>query len=146
MDSIDKAILEELTQNSRMPVSDISKKVALSIPAVAERIRKLEQNNTIEKYTVKINRQRLGLKLLAFIFVNIDRTDNIQHFRETIIQQRCVLECHHVAGSHDYLLKVVLEDTSALEDFLSKTLKNIKGVVNSNTIISLTTLKEELQV
>ena len=95
---------------------------------------------------LKINRQKLGLKLLAFIFVNIDRTDNIQHFRETIIQQRCVLECHHVAGSHDYLLKVVLEDTSALEDFLSKTLKNIKGVVNSNTIISLTTLKEELQV
>ena len=50
MDNIDKAILHELTQNSRMPASEISKKVALSIPAVAERIRKLEQNNTIEKY------------------------------------------------------------------------------------------------
>lgn len=145
MDSIDKAILDKLTQNSRMPVSEISKKIALSIPAVAERIRKLEQNNTIEKYTIKVNRQKLGQNLLAFIFVSIDHTENIQHFRDTITKQSCVLECHHVAGNHDYLLKVVLEDTSFLENFLSKTLKNIKGVVSSNTIISLTTLKEELQ-
>ena len=145
MDSIDKAILDKLTQNSRMPVSEICKKIALSIPAVAERIRKLEQNNTIEKYTIKVNRQKLGQNLLAFIFVSIDHTENIQHFRDTITQQSCVLECHHVAGNHDYLLKVVLEDTSFLENFLSKTLKNIKGVVSSNTIISLTTLKEELQ-
>lgn len=144
MDNIDKAILNELTQNARMPASDISKKVALSVPAVAERIRKLEQNNIIEKYTIKVNRQKVGLKLLAFIMVNIDHTENIQHFRDIIIQSTCVLECHHVAGSHDYLLKIVLEDTLSLESFLSKTLKNIKGVISSNTIISLTTLKEEL--
>ncbi|MGE4589272.1 MAG: Lrp/AsnC family transcriptional regulator [Acidaminococcaceae bacterium] len=144
MDNIDKAILNELTQNARMPVSEISKKVSLSIPAVAERIRKLEQNNIIEKYTIKINRQKVEQKLLAFILVNIDSTENIQHFRDTITQSSCVLECHHVAGNHDYLLKVISEDTLSLERFLSKTLKNIKGVVSSNTIISLLTLKEEL--
>jgi len=60
------------------------------------------------------------------------------------VQYNCVLECHHVAGNYDYLLKVIVEDTQALEEFLSKKLKKIKGVSGSNTIISLITLKEEI--
>ena len=142
MDAIDFAILHELKENGRASASEISKKVNLSIPAVAERIRKLEQAEIIQQYTIKINRLKTDQRLLAFIFVNIDKNENIDNFRNTIVQHNCVLECHHVAGAYDYLLKVVLEDTQALENFLSKTLKKIKGVASSNTIITLITLKE----
>lgn len=144
MDEIDVAILNELKQNSRSSASEISKKVSLSIPAVAERIRKLEQSGIIQQYTIRINRQKTEQRLLAFIFVNIDKNENIDNFRNTIVQYNCVLECHHIAGAYDYLLKVVLEDTEALEVFLSKKLKKIKGVASSNTIIILITLKEEI--
>ena len=144
MDTIDQAILNELKTNGRAPVSEISKKVNLSVPAVAERIRKLEQSGIIEQYTVKIDRQKTERNLLAFIFVSIDGTDNTEAFRKKIVQYPSVLECHHVAGSYDYLLKVVAKDTTALEDFLTSSLKQIDGVANSNTIISLATLKEEL--
>ena len=146
MDSIDYAILDELKDNGKVSASGISKKVNLSIPAVAERIRKLENGNVIEKYTVKINRKQVDKCLLAFIFVNVDGTDNIENFRKIIIEQNCVLECHHVAGNYDYLLKVAVKDTQDLEIFLSDTLKKIKGVSNSNTIITLMTLKEEINV
>lgn len=144
MDAIDYAILNELKKNGRASASEISKKVNLSIPAVAERIRKLEQAEVIQQYTIKINRDKIGKHLLAFILVNIDKTDNIENFRNVIVQYNCVLECHHVAGTYDYLLKIVVDDIQALENLLSKTLKKIKGVSSSNTIITLVTLKEEI--
>lgn len=145
MDAIDTSILAILKGNGRASASEISKKVRLSVPAVAERIRKLEQNGIIKQYTVKIDHQS-GERLLAFVFVNIDRTDHIDNFRKQIVRHPCVLECHHIAGAYDYLLKIALPDTQALESFLSGTLKKIEGVSNSNTIITLTTLKEELNV
>lgn len=144
MDAIDIAILNALKENGRASASEISRKVNLSIPAVAERIRKLEQADVIQQYTIKINRNKMKKRLLVFIFVKIDKTEDIDGFRNTIVQHNCVLECHHVAGAYDYLLKVILEDTQALEDFLSNTLKKMKGVSISNTIITLTTLKEEI--
>lgn len=146
MDAIDTSILAILKGNGRASASEISKKVRLSVPAVAERIRKLEQNGIIKQYTVKIDRYQSGERLLAFVFVNIDRTDHIDNFRKQIVRHPCVLECHHIAGAYDYLLKIALPDTQALESFLSGTLKKIEGVSNSNTIITLTTLKEELNV
>ncbi len=144
MDEIDTAILNELKANSRAPTSEISKKVRLSIPAVGERIRKLEQAGIVERYTIKINRAKTDQRLLAFIFVNIDKTENIEDFRREIVSHRCVLECHHVAGAYDYLLKIVVDSTQSLEDFLTQVLKKMNGVASSNTIITLTTLKEEI--
>lgn len=146
MDVIDLKIIDALKENSRSTSSEISKKVNLSIPAVAERIRKLEDGNIIEKYTIKINREKINYKLLAFIFVNIDKTGNIENFRKSIVQYNSVLECHHVAGEYDYLLKVLVEDTKSLEYFLSNTLKKIKGVLKSNTIIVLSSLKENINI
>ncbi len=146
VDIIDTAILEALKENGRASASELSKKVRLSVPAVAERIRKLEQNGIIRQYTVKIDRYQTGERLLAFIFVNIDTTMHIDNFRNQIIRHAYVLECHHVAGAYDYLLKVALPDTQALESFLTDTLKKIDGVSGSNTIITLTTLKEEFNV
>lgn len=146
MDTIDLAILDALKENSRMTASEISKRVNLSIPAVSERIRKMEEAEIIEAYTIKMNRMKTNGKLLSFIFVNIDQTEHIEEFRQSIVQCSSVLECHHVAGEYDYLLKVLVEDTQALEHFISNTLKNIKGVLKSNTIISLSSLKENINI
>jgi len=143
---IDKNILEILKENSRATASDISRIVNLSIPAVTERIRKMDEAKIIEKYTVKINRGALNYKLLAFIFVNIDETKNVESFRKSITAINSVLECHHIAGQYDYILKVLVEDTAALEHFITTDLKGIKGVVNTNTVITLSTLKETLNV
>ena len=146
MDTIDLNIINVLKENSRSSTSEISKRVNLSIPAVAERIRKLEEAGIIEKYTIKVNRDKINFKLLAFVFVNIDKTENVEEFRKSIVQYNSVLECHHVVGEYDYLLKVLVEDTKSLENFISYLLKNIKGVVKSNTIIALSSLKEDINI
>lgn len=146
MDMIDLKILDTLKENSRISASDISKKINLSIPAVLERIRKMDESGLIEKYTVKINRDMADYKLLSYVFVNIDKTSNVENFREEIIKFKSVLECHHIAGQYDYLLKVLVKDTKSLETFITKDLKGIKGVSATNTIIVLSTLKEELNI
>lgn len=142
MDEIDKKIIKILSENSRISNSEISKQVFLSIPAVGERIKKLEEKNIIEKYTIRTNRNKLGYKLLAIIFVNIDDTEKIKEFREKITEMEEVIECLHMAGEYDYLLKILVKDTEELEDFLSNKMKSIKGVGRSNTMISLSTLKD----
>jgi len=146
MDSIDLEILDVLKHHGRATVSEISKKVNLSLPAVAERIRKMEDANIIEQYTIRINREKINRKLLAFVLVNIEKAEYIQEFREAIVRYSSVLECHHIAGEYDYLLKILVADTPGLEYFLSNILKKIKGVVKSNTIISLLTIKEDINI
>lgn len=142
LDEIDLNILKVLNENSRATVSEISKKVGLSIPAVSDRLRKLDETDVIEKFDLKINRRKMNYRLLAVVFVNIDHSDHIDAFREKIISFPEVLECHHMAGEYDYMLKVLLEDTEELESFISKKLKAIEGVQKSNTLISLSTLKD----
>ncbi|MTT33017.1 winged helix-turn-helix transcriptional regulator [Terrilactibacillus sp. BCM23-1] len=144
MDSTDKKILYLLKQNARMPLTEMSKIIHLSVPAVSERIRKMEESGIITKYEVRIDRDKLNYKLLAFIFVNIETTKDIEPFRETMAMLPAVLECHHLAGEYDYLLKVVCLDTQDLEQFISSELKSIHGVQKTNTIITLSSIKEEI--
>ncbi len=144
MDQIDRKILEILQSNSRATSSQIGRDVDLSLPAVSERIKKLDDNGIIERYTIKVNRAECGFHLLAFIFVTLGKTEYVDHFREAAAAFPQVLECHHIAGDYDYLLKVLVTGTDELENFLGRQLKAIEGVVKTNTQIVLSTLKEEL--
>ncbi|MDK2980398.1 MAG: Lrp/AsnC family transcriptional regulator, leucine-responsive regulatory protein [Chloroflexota bacterium] len=144
MDPIDRQILEILQANSRASASEISKAVQLSLPAVSERMRKLEDSGVIAAYSIRVDRAAAGYHLLAMLFVSLERTDQIEHFRRTVTALPQVLECHHIAGEYDYLLKLLLRDTAELEDFLSRQLKAIPGVARTNTQIILSSLKEEI--
>lgn len=144
MDRIDEQILRLLRENARITSSDISKQVHLSVPAVSERIRKLEDTGLIRQFTVKLDREQLGLHLIAFVMVQIEKTEHIAGFRETVMKADCVLECHHIAGAYDYVLKVAVKGTADLERFISETLKQVEGVSKTNTMIVLSSMKEEM--
>ncbi|MDC0762043.1 Lrp/AsnC family transcriptional regulator [Brevibacillus sp. AG] len=144
MDRIDEQILRLLRENARITSSDISKQVHLSVPAVSERIRKLEDTGLIKQFTVKLDREQLGLHLIAFVMVEIEKTEHIAGFRETVLQAVSVLECHHIAGAYDYVLKVAVKGTADLERFISETLKQVEGVSKTNTMIVLSSMKEEM--
>ncbi|EYE87515.1 transcriptional regulator [Fervidicella metallireducens AeB] len=146
MDLTDAKILDLLKLNSRITASEISKNVNLSIPAVSDRIKKLEESGIIEKYTVKLNREKMNYKLMALIFVTLEKTQYIDGFRNAVINFRPVLEFYHLAGEYDYFLKVVVEDTKTLEDFLTNSLKQIPGIQRTNTVIVLSSIKEEVNI
>ncbi|BBF41819.1 transcriptional regulator, AsnC family [Lachnospiraceae bacterium KM106-2] len=142
MDNTDFAILNILKDNSRATASEISKKVKLSIPAVSERIHKLEDSHIIEKYTVKVNRNLMNYNLMAIVLISLEDTSKLENFQEAILQYSEVLESYHIAGQYDYLLKLLVKDTTELDTFLTYHLKSIPGVKKTNTLIILSTLKE----
>lgn len=143
MDRYDSRILQLLAENARITGADIARKINLSLPAVTERLRKLDRSGFIDKYTIKINRQQLNLQLLAFIQIWIDHT-KAGTVKEQIIALNEVLECHYTAGGSDLLLKVLVKDTLALEELLVKKIKSMKAVTRTNTTIILNTYKEEV--
>lgn len=142
MDSIDVQIINILKNNARAYLSDISQEIHLSVPATSERLKKLEESGIIAGYTAKLSRKKMKLNLLAYIFVIIENNKYIPNFRSIVSDNEHVLECHHIAGEYDYLLKVVVEDTKALEFFVSNFLKAIPGVGKTLTHIVFSTIKE----
>lgn len=144
MDKIDLMIIDILKKDCRQPMSLISERVGLTKPAVIERIRKLTSSGVIQQYTIKVDRASCGQNILAFISVKIDRTGNTSNFKNTITKQKGVLECHKVAGEYDYLLKVVVADLPHLNHFLSKNLKQVRGVGEIKTMITLENIKEDI--
>ena len=143
LDAFDSKILKLLTQNARITGADIARKVNLSLPAVTERLRKLSRAGVIDHYTVKLNRKQLSLNMTAFIQVWIDHTRSV-NVKDQIVALNEVLECHHVAGDSDLLLKVLVADTAALEELLVHKIKAIKAITRTSTTIILSTYKEEI--
>ncbi|MEO3946705.1 Lrp/AsnC family transcriptional regulator [Gorillibacterium sp. CAU 1737] len=143
MDAIDHQIVELLKANSRISSSDISKAVHLSVPAVSERIRRLEKNQIIDRFTVKLNRKAAGQHIQVLISVQLTASADLPRFRQSMLEVPSVLECHHIAGEYDYLLKVALADLSELETFITDTLKARHSIARTNTVFILNTIKEE---
>lgn len=146
MDHIDEKILVILKKNGKASATEISKIVGLSIPAVSERIRKMEHNGIIEGYGAKISRRKTGYNVTAFIMVNLERSGENDEFRQNVVGFQEVLECHHVVGAFDYLLKVLVKTPDDLEHFLMDKLNEIPTVASSQTFMCLSTLKEEWNV
>lgn len=142
MDEIDKAILQIVQEDNRLSSSEIGQRVGLSVSAVNERVRRLNASGTVTANRAIIDPDVLDLKLCAFLFVDIDMRADEQGFIDGL--QACpeVQELHHVAGSHSYLVKVRLRDTSDLQRFLSTKLKRLPGVSRTESVIVLETHKE----
>ncbi len=146
MDAIDLKILEILQQNGRATQLEIAQKVALSQPAVAERIRKLEERGIIKGYTAVIDASRVGKDITAFVSVGIEHPKYFDKFTETIRSLPEVLECHRVAGQESYILKIKTDNTKSLDRLLVETIRTIKGVTQTVTTIVLSSIKEETLV
>jgi Lrp/AsnC family transcriptional regulator, leucine-responsive regulatory protein len=146
MDSLDYRILDMLQRDGRATQLEISRTVGLSQPAVAERIRKLEERGVITGYTARVDASKLGKDITAFIGVNIEHPKHFEGFAKKVIALPEVLEAHRVAGEDSYLLKVKTANTKTLDQLLVETLRTISGVTHTHTIIVLTSIKEGTHV
>ncbi len=146
MDSMDLQILRLLRINARLPQSEIGRRVHLTIPSVAARLRKMEERGIIRGYTVKLDPARVSRGLTAITLVTIDHPRCIQGFVAAVSSAPEVIECHHTAGDSDYLLKIAVPDVTALDRFISRFLKAIDGVRATRTMVVLSTLKDTFGV
>lgn len=143
LDSIDKAILNELQLNSRISNVDLAQRVNLSPPAVHTRIKRLENLGYVAQYTAILDREKVGYEMICFINVTLalHQSQQIDAFREAIQAMPEVLECHFLTGEYDYLLKVAIRSRQELEIFLMQRLTPIPGIARINTSVVLGEIK-----
>lgn len=145
LDDIDIKILEILQKNGRTRRNDLAEKVGLSLPAVSERLRKLEEGGIIQGYFAKVDHKLLGKDITAFIVVTVDSSKHFNAFLEHAQNTDEILECHAVTGDGTHLVKVRTENTESLEKLLGK-IQSWTGVVKTETMIVLSTSKETMRV
>ena len=145
-DQIDYQILALLQADAQTTQVEIADAVGLSQPAVADRVRKLEERGAILGYVARLDPRLMGNDIRAFVGVRIAHPRHHDAFIRKILEVEEVLECHRVAGLDSYLLKVVAKDTGALDDLISETLRRLAGVTRTHTTIVLSTVKETTEV
>lgn len=146
MDDIDQRLLDLLQRNGRATQLELSREVGLSQPAVAERIKKLEEREVILGYTARVDAAQLGLDITAFVGVGIDHPKHFDGFLRRVKGLEEVLECHRVAGADSYLLKIKTRNTRTLDRLLVEVLRTIPGVTRTCTTIVLASIKEETHI
>ncbi len=146
IDSTDAAIVEMLQTDGRATQQEIAAQVKLSQPAVAERIRKLEERGIITGYAALVDATRLGKDITAFIGVSIEHPRHFEGFARRVLELPEVLECHRVAGDESYVLKVKTANTLSLDSLLVDRLRTIPGVTRTATTIVLSSIKESSHV
>ena len=142
-DHHDLAILSELQGSARISLSDLHTIVGMSIPAVTERIRKMEARGIIRGYRALLDARILGIGLTAFISVSIDDPGKYAVFTEAVKKLKEIQECHHVVGEFDYLLKIKTADTASLEELITRHIRVIPGVGRTRTTVVLSSPIED---
>ena len=145
MDDIDLAILSCLNENARMKASDISKRVNLSVSAVIERIKKMENNKTIEKYTVTLNQKKLGNELIALMEVSLEHPKYYDDFAEMVRKNVNVQSCFYLTGEFDFMLKIYTDSSDSLEK-IHRNIKSLQGVQSTKTHFVLKTVKTDSSI
>ncbi len=143
LDEIDLALLRSLQTDGRLSNVELARKINLSPPATLTRMRRLEKDGYIRQYTAVVDREKAGYDLLCFIHIamQMHQYEQVDKFRKLMQKMPEVLECHHITGEYDYLLKVVLRNRKDLERFVVDRLTPIPGVSRIHTSLVFTEVK-----
>lgn len=143
IDEIDKKILEKLQGNARITNAQLSKEIGLSPAPTLERVKKLENLLLITNYHAEIDREKLGLGVSIFILITLSnhKLNKIESFVEKVNSIEDIVECHHITGSGDFLLKVVIESMGAYQKLILSTLTQIEEIGSMQSLVVLSTFK-----
>ena len=143
LDSIDRRILEVLQEDARISNTDLASRVGLSPSPCLRRVRDLEEHGVVRRYVALLDPAAVGLGVSVFVQVRLERQaeKGLETFEERILQRPEVLECYLMTGDADYLLRVVVPDVAAFEQFLLRHLTRIPGVASVKSSFALKQVK-----
>ncbi|MFW5697057.1 MAG: Lrp/AsnC family transcriptional regulator [Fimbriimonadaceae bacterium] len=145
LDQVDTHILRLLQENGRITNADLARKVGLSPPSVLQRVRKLEELGYILGYQANLNARRLGYDLVVVVMISLalHQEQPIERFRKAVQEIPEVIECLHVSGDFDFLLKVIAKDISSYEQIVREKISRIKGIGRIQSSFVLSFAKQE---
>lgn len=143
LDKIDCAILNELQEDSRLTIYELSSRVGLSSSPCSRRLRHLEEAGIIKRYTAIVDENLVGLPISVFVSVKLERQidEALTAFEAAIQSCSEVVDCWLMTGNRDYLLRVVAPSLAEYETILSTTLTKIPGVASIESSLPLRRVK-----
>ena len=144
LDKFDIAILNELQANGRLTNADLAQRVGLSAAPCWRRVRALEETGYILGYHAEIDRQKIGLGVLAFVRIDADRNtgEALRDMEEAIKKIPEVVACHYISGAGTFEMQVVARDLDVFSQFARKVLINLPNVKDLHTSFSLGQVKD----
>jgi len=145
LDRTDRRILAVLQADGRIATVDLAERIGLSATSTGERLKRLQREGYIAGFGARLDPHRLGLGLLVFVEVSLDKTtpDVFEKFAAAVRRAPEVLECHMVAGGFDYLVKTRVGDMAAYRRFLGETLLALPGVKETRTYAVMEEVKTD---
>lgn len=147
MDHIDKKILDILQDDAKISNREIGEKLHLSRTPIFDRIKKLERKGIIRKYITLLNPKKIGkgLTVLCFVSLKHHSPEFTASFKKQIDKNPKVFECFHIAGDHDFFLKIMVKDIDEYYKFVTTELAIIENIAKVQTSFVLKELKYELK-
>ncbi|MFM9860266.1 Lrp/AsnC family transcriptional regulator [Pseudoxanthobacter sp. M-2] len=143
LDAIDRKLLTVLQQEGRITAQELAERVGLTASPCLRRIRLLEEAGIIRRYVAVVDQKAVGLPVSVFVSVKLERQreEELDRFAAAIARWPEVLECYLMTGPRDYLLRVVVPDLEAYEQFLKSKLTRLDGVQSIESSFALGQVK-----
>ncbi|WP_428423998.1 Lrp/AsnC family transcriptional regulator [Methylibium sp.] len=144
LDAVDRAILRELQTDGRVSNLELAQRVHLSPSACLRRVKQLEDSGVIASYVALVNPRAVAQPGTSYTIVNLERltTVAIEAFEHAVQEVPSILDCFYVAGTNDYLIRFTYKDADDLERFHTQVLMRLPGVLRSNSMLVLRTVKK----
>ena len=144
LDKVDRKILEILQKNAKITNAQLSKEIGLSPAPTLERVKKLEQSGVIDSYHAKLNTAKIGLGISTFVQIKLTGHDkeSIRIFIEAINKIDEVIECHHVTGTSDFILRVIARDIASYQQLMLEKVNEVPVVDSLQSLVILSTFKD----
>ena len=148
LDETDIQILEFIQENSRYTIKELASKLNLSTTPIFDRLKKLEKHGVIQKYVALLDPKKIGKKLVVFINLSIKEhsKEDVETFVRSIVEFAEVLECHHVTGDADFILKLIFSDIEEYNEFVLDKLSVLPNVGRIESRFSLSTRKSTTHI
>ena len=142
-DETDKKLLALLQSDSKQTNKELSNKLNLSVTAVYERIKKLEREGIIEKHVALVKKEMVNKSFVAFCHIKLVQhsQDYVMKFEKDVTNLKEVLECYHISGDYDYLLKVLVKDMEEFREFMVKKLTTINHIGSTHSTFMINEVK-----
>jgi DNA-binding Lrp family transcriptional regulator len=144
LDDTDRKILEFLQKDSGITNAQLAQQIGLSPAPTLERVKKLEQAGIISGYHAAINPAAVGIGVSTFVNVSLKghNKENINRFINAIADIPEIIECHHVTGQADFILRIVCTDIPSYQSLMLDRVTNIDVVDNMQSMVILSTFKD----
>lgn len=144
LDKMDFQILNILQKNAKVSYKDIAEQLHLSRTPIFERVKKMEKAGIIKQYVTLIDTKKLGHNQIIICNIRLKEhgTDAVSKFKELVSKLPQIMECYHIAGDYDFIMKIIVQSMSDYQEFVLNEFNSENNILKVHSSFVMGELKE----